>query len=209
MEPPPLDPYAPPRGTAAPDAAVAPLTDDEIAAFVGVNDDYYKERWARANGGGRFYAGFNWAAAVVTSLWLLHRRMYLEFAVVTAIGFLTGPVLTTLVFLLGGHWTLQANVNAMLVCSVGYGFLGNALYLRRARAAAEEARAHVDPALRQQLLQRRGGTSVVAVFVGIAALLLLLAAAGALGRAARRALLPALLTSIEHETIAACDDACS
>jgi hypothetical protein len=56
------------------------------------------------------------------------------------------------------------------------------------------------------LLQRRGGTSVVAVFVGIAAILLVAAAAGALGRA-RRTRLPALHTSIQHGTIAACDDA--
>lgn len=83
MEP---NPYQPPRfdefPKIGPDSnprsgtGATGLTEDEIRAFVGKKADYYLDRWP---GPGEQYArarGFNWAAFLLSLLWMPYRKMY-------------------------------------------------------------------------------------------------------------------------------------
>jgi hypothetical protein len=80
------NPYQPPRfddlPKIGPDSRPGPgtgatgLTQDEIRAFVGKKADYYLDRWPAP---GEQYArarGFNWAAFMLSALWMPYRRMY-------------------------------------------------------------------------------------------------------------------------------------
>jgi len=169
------NPYAPPLSdTALADTSGGrgDLTDEEIRAFVGENHDYYRGKWARANRTGGFYAGFNVAALIVSTLWLLFRKMYLAFAVLFLAQVAVMFVAAVAGSLLGGDASqVMIGVFAGLaVTKVTIGFLGNGLYLRRARRAVGAAR------LRGSIgesnvpyLVTQGGTSMAAVAVGILA----------------------------------------
>jgi uncharacterized protein DUF2628 len=172
-----LDPYAPPRADTSLAAGETPeLTDDEINVFVGDSAGYYREKWFDAVRSGGSYSGFNWASAFVSYLWLLYRRMYLECGVLFAGSSLLG---TALGFLVGRlHLTRVGLINPLANIALGalMGFLGNALYLRRARAAVRRVRLETpDPQQRLALLARQGGVSGAALTLGILARVALLA----------------------------------
>lgn len=170
------NPYQAPRaelgpGDGAP-ASGAMLTDEEIATFVGDAAAYYQKKWARANRTGGFYAGFNFAALIVSTLWLLYRRMYLAFVAFLGLQLLVpligGVMLAGLSLNKAG--TVEAVLVAMLLTKVGLAFVANGLYLRRARREVEEARQGGPTNL--PFLRTRGGTSSTAVAIGIAVNLL-------------------------------------
>ena len=171
----PINPYAAPQTPA--DLASVPattaahdLTREEVEAFVGNKHTYYWRRWQRAAG---VRAGFNIAAFLVSFAWLLYRKMYREFAIGLAIllgvGFLQGLVESLAETKLGIPDRLLDFAVAFTV-----GMLGNGLYLRRARLAIASARAQEpDPERRAELLRARGGTSLIALLIGIAAFIAL------------------------------------
>jgi hypothetical protein len=139
-----------------------------VQAFAGKRANYYWRQWSRV-GPGRRFAGFNWAAALLSFFWLLYRRMYREFAAVIGIAVVVALLEALLAYVLGrGASDAMSRLdNAAL--GLAAGFLGNTLYLRRARAAVADARArHPDsPAEQQAFLAARGGTSWLAVFLGL------------------------------------------
>jgi hypothetical protein len=161
-----INPYQPPTTDVSAGGQMGaweaePLTNEELAAFVGPNDGYYVGRWQRTLPDGRFYAGFNWAAAILSMFWLLHRKMYREFALVliailvlsTAVGVVLPQAASN-----GDDRTLDLLLRA--ITGVTVGTLGNALYLRRARIAIARARREagsLEGAL--ALLRLRGGTT--------------------------------------------------
>jgi len=54
------------------------LKDDEIAAFVGKKAGYYLEKWRPVldgTGNAGNVTGFNWAACLLSGLWLPYRKM--------------------------------------------------------------------------------------------------------------------------------------
>jgi len=53
----------------------SPLTKDEVTAFAGKNADYYWTRWTPLIQG-QDWSGFNWAAFLLSGLWLAYRKMY-------------------------------------------------------------------------------------------------------------------------------------
>jgi hypothetical protein len=168
MTPPP-NPYAPPRSDeemAGPPVA-GDLTREDIYAFAGQRrGGYYWYHWSRA-GAGRGFAGFNWAAAIFNLSWLLYRRMYVEFGVGLGV---TGTITVAEVLLqpvLGKEVAQLLSRLDNFLPVVVVGFLGNRLYLRRARAAVALARPLATPADRHAFLAARGGTSWLAVFVGL------------------------------------------
>ncbi|HTL06068.1 MAG TPA: DUF2628 domain-containing protein [Gemmatimonadales bacterium] len=161
MDPVPPAPHAPPpRGEA--------LTDQEIETFAGYSGGYYRLAWQLAKQTGGLYAGFNWPAALLNHVWMLYRRMYLECAV-------TVVVLTVL--LLVEQWIhravglpLPGGGMLFLLGSIPViGLLGNLLYLRRARAAVQQSRLEPDPQRGKERLASRGGTSNLALVLGILA----------------------------------------
>jgi len=161
----PLNPYAAPRAESS--ATERPvLTTEEIRAFLGSQDSYYEGQWSAPNRTGGWYGGFNWSAAIFGSLWMFHRRMYLEGAIVYG----AWLVLSWGRLLLDPALFAGASDTVLLVASsVATGFLGNALYLRRARAAVGRVRLDLHRTDPGQALSRLGGTSWAAVAVGILA----------------------------------------
>jgi len=168
------NPYAAPRSdTAFPGIAGAggDLKDDEIFAFVGESAGYYRQAWASANRTGGFYAGFNVAALIFSTLWLLYRKMYLRSVVLL--------VMQMAAMFAGAFFATVMGVNPMLglwpmllLTKVAIGFLGNGLYLRRARRAIHAAR-QTNGEINLPFLATKGGTSGGAVVVGIVANVLL------------------------------------
>jgi hypothetical protein len=169
----PINPYAAPQTPADMASVVGPaahdLTREEVEAFVGNKHSYYWRRWRRAVGG-RVRAGFNWAAFFFNFVWLLYRKMYREFFILVAAVFGVG-VLHGLVQSLTGRNLDVVDKLTNIVVGVAIGMYGNSLYLRRARREIGKARTQeLDPERRAALLRARGGTSWIALLLGIALL---------------------------------------
>jgi hypothetical protein len=154
------NPYAPSPGCAAgsgylPDEQ--PLLREEVEAFAGRNGRVYWELLQPASHSRSLLAGFNFAAAAFSFLWLLHRKMYWEFLAVTV---MTVPV--ALAFAFGSTNPAAAALWSLspLVIMATVGTLANGLYLRRLCVAVAKERQHEsDPVRRLSLLAKRGGTS--------------------------------------------------
>lgn len=169
MDQSPVNPYAAPRADAgAPGRPV--LTTDEMQAFLGtLGDGYYEGKWAKANRSGGWYCGFNWAAAIFGSLWMFYRRMPVEGAIFFGVR----------VALVWGKEMLAHHISpvtprsldffVLAVCSLATGFLGNALYLRRARLAVEQVRQDLHRTDGEAHLTRIGRPSGKGVLLGILA----------------------------------------
>jgi hypothetical protein len=165
----PGDPYAPPRAdtsVAAGDPEV--MTDHEMQVFAGHSGGYYQLVWQRANRTGGSYAGFNWGAALFNHLWMLYRRMYTECAVTVAALVLL-PLGHDLLYRATGLRFPGGNLLLVVGAVPVVGFLGNALYLRRAREAVRVARRHTDPRQVEEVLASQGGTNSAALVLGIVA----------------------------------------
>jgi hypothetical protein len=165
-----VNPYSPPRAESHQASGGIPeLTLEEMRAFLGGQDGYYESKWSRPNLSGGWYSGFNGAALIFGSLWMFYRRMYLE----GAIFFLVRTGLGWGWYLFGGYLPqgLTGRLNWLIgvSCALASGFLGNALYLRRARKAVAEARLDPDRPGSLGVLMRLGGTRAGAVWVGILA----------------------------------------
>jgi hypothetical protein len=179
-----LDPYAPPRSdTVSPDRplVVTDLTREQVHSFVGRRSGYYWDRWSRAELGRKF-AGFNWAAAFFNLTWLLYRRMYREFGIGLGAMAVLGLAEAFLEPMIGKDNSATLSRIDNLVPVVALGILGNWLYLRRARDAIARTRHLATPAERHAFLAARGGTSWLAVLVGVGASVALVAAATMIDR---------------------------
>jgi hypothetical protein len=144
------------------------MTEQEMETFAGHSGGYYRLAWRRANERGGLYAGFNVPAALLNHLWMLYRRMYLECAVtvVVLVGLPAGW--HRLHRALGLHLPGEELFFHLAAVPV-VGFLGNVLYLRRARAAVRESRLHPDSARATEVLAERGGTNTLALVIGVLA----------------------------------------
>jgi hypothetical protein len=140
----------------------------ELAAYVGPRSDYYLRKWARRLDDPKGDVGINWVAFFFPSLWLAYRKMYSVAIAYFAVTFLLGAA-KEVVFILVLHQpqspvvvNLVFNVLIGLVCAL----YGNAWYLTQARRviASLRAQGYQDQEL-QFALARRGGTSVLAIFI--------------------------------------------
>jgi hypothetical protein len=144
------------------------LTDQEVAAFVGKNADYYLQSWQTAPegmGGAGNRAGFNWAAFFLSGFWLPYRKMYRAGAIFFGVLVLES-ILEEVVFIgiLGkpeapGLLGSLVGFIAAMIC----GGFGNAWYLSHTQKKIAEARNQelADDAY-LQALAKRGGTSFAA-----------------------------------------------
>ncbi len=162
---------------AAPSAEVGnqPATDDLFATAIGPkNTDYYL-RYLQKSEGSPWQASWNWPAFLVTSLWLLYRKVWLGwliYVVLLPIG------LTVLTAVVGAGLGETAGT---LIYFVGFAALmlafpvwGNALYKRKLTALVDKAqRLHAEREAQRAYLARHGGTSWVVVTVLIIIPLLL------------------------------------
>lgn len=148
------NPYRAPEGNPESLARSNP-TEDELRAFFGEDAEYYLACWRMQAERGWWAVGFNWAAAFFFLLWCLYRKLYLVFVLVSFVSSVVGfsiPVKAFWVVVLGS-W-------------ISCGVLGNHLYLHRARSVIARI-SESDPDERIRLIRKAGGTSRVAMALGI------------------------------------------
>jgi hypothetical protein len=164
------NPYAAPLspgGDASP-AGDENSTDWEIRACVGRNADYYLRHWYGVLRGRKQSTGFNWAAFLLSGLWLPYRKMYVAtlifFAAVMAERFLE-IVVEALLEVPPPVWLDR--VVGLTFAAICGGF-GNRWYLSHVAKVISKARGEglSDRKLRTRLTSR-GGTSIVAPIVTI------------------------------------------
>src|SRR5262245_40673220 len=152
-----------------------PITEQEVRAFVGRKADYYCRRWLPALAGqgvgqdqvavaglmlSQPRTSFNWAAFLLSGLWLPYRKMYVPTFVFYGV-ILAESVLEEVLFVgaLGmpeppaalGH---LVGLAAAIVC----GSFGNRWYLSHARKVITEVRSQGRPEEEYlRVLSKRGG----------------------------------------------------
>lgn len=139
------------------------------ADFVGHNFDKYRQKW-RLDGSEPNASGtWHWPAFFFGVMWMLYRRMY-ALAAVWAVG---SVVLATGLVLLGIPEVAGLGVNIGI--AIAAGSLGNAFYLRHAQKVIQQVASAHDSGIHglRAALRLRGGTSGMAVVVGIVVLLAL------------------------------------
>lgn len=136
---------------------------DYLNLLVGPNAALYRQRWHLDSPAPKPPRPWHWPAFLVPTYWLLHRKMYLL------------AILFELV--LFGIALLTARASPLLTVALlavprfGIAVTANSLYLRhctRLLARVKAAHAGQHNRIRTEL-QRRGGTSVWAVVIGMAA----------------------------------------
>ena len=137
--------------SAAPFAFGSPagsLSNEEVRAFVGNNQQYYVGSFARfsATGTDTFTPTWNWSAFGFTFIWMLYRKMYLQAAV------------TFVIFCMPG-------VNIILHILVGA--FANYLYYKHAKGKILETRPLLAPEALYPALSEIGGVHSWAITVGI------------------------------------------
>lgn len=158
-----------------------PLTTSELNSFTNEEGSkkaelaslvYYLPKWRSYLEGRSGFVGFNWTAALFGWLWCLYRKMYkvaiavfmLEYAVMIFV------IVSAAVFFGERMFTETAvGYAAVPLVRIPLGFLANKFYLRRAVKMISTVRAQagtVEERLAE--LRRRGGTSGVALGIGIA-----------------------------------------
>ncbi len=162
------NPYEPPREPALPsrrDSSRVDLTDQEVTVFVGRKAGYYLHRWAGALDGTPTSTGFNWAAFLLSGLWLPYRKMYVITAIFMGI-ILFESILEEVVFVgVLARPEPPAGLGRILglVASIICGGRGNRWYLSHARRAVAELRSQELPEdAYLDALARRGGTNIAA-----------------------------------------------
>jgi hypothetical protein len=175
------NPYAAPLSPSGEGSPVSAeeSADWELRACVGRNADYYLRAWYGVLRGRRQSTGFNWAAFLLSGLWLPYRKMY----VATLIFFVA--VMAESFLEVVGEALIEVPPPAWLDRVVGLvfagicGAFGNRWYLSHVSRVIAKARGEglSDRKLRTRLASR-GGTSVVAP---IATILLFLATIFAIG----------------------------
>lgn len=146
------------------------LTEQEIGAFVGPRAGYYLGKWWSAlesgsNAGNT--TGFNWAAFLLSGLWLPYRKMYR--ATATFFGFvLLEMIFEDVVYVsILGRPEAPGSLGSALGMIAGFicGGFGNAWYLSHTQKTVAEVRSQgLEEEACLQELARRGGTSMASAF---------------------------------------------
>ena len=150
----------------APSASVGIRTDDTDAvmvAFLGPkNADYYLRVFSRFRAGAGWFS-WNWSAILVTSPWLLYRRLWLWFFVF----WLGAPLVATV---LAGIVAAFNPLAGAATFTITYFFiaplLANFLYFRHATAQVDSAK-QLTPRIETQIAEaeRLGGTNETGAIV--------------------------------------------
>jgi hypothetical protein len=178
------NPYQPPRfdelpkigPDAGPGVDASGLTEAEIRAFVGKNAGYYLRKWPSAKEQYGRARGFNWAAFLLSGLWLSYRKMYritfLMFGILVVEEVLEEIAVTS--GFANEKSLAVVGRTVGLIFSILCGAFGNAWYFAHARRAIGVIRGRDLPdEAYHEALARRGGTSVLAtlgllcLFIGV------------------------------------------
>jgi hypothetical protein len=157
-----------------------PVTEQELIAFAGHNADYYLTKWRRAlktKGSGYDQVavagliltlpktGFNWAAFLLSGLWLPFRKMYvpaLIFLGILLAESVLGEVLFVGVYNRLDLQTIFIQISGF-VAAMLCGTFGNRWYLAHARREIADVRTKgLEEKEHLRMLSTRGGTSLLA-----------------------------------------------
>ena len=157
-----------------------PITEEEVKAFVGRKADYYCRKWSLALKGqgvghdqvavaglmlSQPRTDFNWAAFLLSGLWLPYRKMYV--LTLVFFGVILAESVLEEVFFVGalGMPEPPAAVGRLvgLAAAIVCGCFGNRWYLSHARKVITEVRSQGLPEEEYlRILSKRGGTSLSA-----------------------------------------------
>jgi len=135
-----------------------------LRAFVGSNADYYLRKWFPLRQHAGNDGGFNWAAFLLSVMWIAYRKMYRVAAILVAI-LLLETVAEEILFvvILGGEVPPGTDTVIGLVVAIICGANGNRWYLSHAK---KEIAKVADRGFDQQevihALTQRGGASLAA-----------------------------------------------
>jgi len=125
--------------------------DQDLADFIGDNYDFYFRKKSTIQQK-RSIVSWNWCSFLFGYYWLFYRKMYLYGFTYLFIAFLLSIVLLPTGIFLG----------------IAIGMFGNHLYLKYAESKVAIAK-NMDPVNKSAFIQKKGGTSGLAVFLLIAA----------------------------------------
>ena len=136
------------------------ITEEEVRAFVGnPKADYYIGKWSLPN------KGFNWAACLLSGLWLPYRKMYVPTVIFFGI-MLVDSVIEDIVFVEILRMPEPPPVLDKLVgliAALVCGLFGNRWYLSHAHNVIAEVRSQGLPEEDHlRMLSKRGGTNLLA-----------------------------------------------
>jgi hypothetical protein len=159
------NPYRAPVFSEPPIAPASNLSEAEIRAFVGKKANYYLRKWPWSLEYDGRAKGFNWAAFLLSGLWLPYRKMYRTTLIFFAI-IMGMTVVEEIVFAAGlvseSAATVYDRVTG-LITPIVCGIFGNAWYLAHAKREIAQVRAL---GLKDEdyypALARRGGTNAFA-----------------------------------------------
>lgn len=147
--------------------------DTLLAAFVGKKyDDFYRNKWFKdseprleVNKDGASIHSFNFAGLLLGTSWLCYRKMYLV-ALCIVIGINTVDLV--LMHLLGMEmYSAIGQTSFFIAWAVLTGMLGNYFYFNHSIKNIKEVMGdNIDPAMREQELAKKGGTTWVGAIVG-------------------------------------------
>ncbi|CAM4226665.1 DUF2628 domain-containing protein [Stenotrophomonas pavanii] len=144
------------------DGTTAPSDADHLNLLVGPNAALYRQRWHLDSPLPKPPRPWHWPAFLVPMYWLLHRKMYLA-AILFELAMFG-------IALLAARASPLLTVVLLAVPRFAIAVTANALYLRyctRLLGKVKAAHAGQHNRIRTEL-QRRGGTSVWAVVIGMA-----------------------------------------
>ena len=160
-----VNPYASPLTppTASEPDVAGDSEEKSLRAFVGARADYYLNKWAPLLRGVTGSAGFNWAAFLLSGLWLPYRKMYKLTAVLWGV-VLFESIAEEVVFVgVLGYQESPASLDRIVtfVIACVCGAFGNSWYLAHARKIITEVDSdEPDREARLRTIAKRGGTSL-------------------------------------------------
>ena len=160
-------PYRPPAATVA---EINPsISEQDVLSFTG--NEYYWSKWNGNLQQGRWWTGFNWAAAFCSTIWFVYRRLYIGAAVAFFGGMLASALISTVaVYAFPSQIALAqtvAVVTSLLVVRVPIGIFANRLLLQRVQHAVNQLDLTLTPEQRKDALSAAGKTNDNGVWVVI------------------------------------------
>ena len=159
------NPYRAPLFSETPDVAGESRSESEIRAFVGRNAGYYLRKWPVDPNDHGSARGFNWAAFLLSGIWLPYRKMYRVSLIFFSIIVVTSVIAEIAAYAgVAGEsainaWDRFGGIIFSLVC----GFFANSWYLAHTKREIAEVRAMgLSDTAYFDALARRGGTNLLA-----------------------------------------------
>jgi hypothetical protein len=141
-------------------ASPGPLFEEEaLKLFVGGKASYYLPKWKLIETVGKKMS-WNWAAGLLSALWMAYRKMYLYAGIILGLGIIWSIA----------QLSLHININKAIdygiwvLCALCFGILGNWLYYAHAKRKIVQIKLKFpDPEVQKSEIIEAGGTSRLAL----------------------------------------------